>query len=95
MQKFVLLGIAVPPFPRGGGLEIIVKMTFTIEEDKKMYLERLRELIVGNYDTPDEDPGDESRKPVDEEGEVVLEDESDEEDTLDVQFMRDEDEDAS
>ena len=83
------------PIPKGG-LEIIVKMTFTIEEDKKMYLERLRELIVGNYDTPEEDPGDESQKPVDEEGEVVfVEDESDEEDTLDVQFMRDEDEAAS
>ena len=73
-----------------------MKMTFTIEEDKKMYLERLRELIVRNYDTPEEDPGDESQKPVDEEGEVVfVEDESDEEDTLDFQFMRDEDEAAS
>ena len=82
------------PIPKGG-LEIIVKMTFTIVDEKKRYLERLRELIAGNYETPAEAlDNEQSQGQVDEERNEILfvEDESDEEDALDVQFMPDEDE---
>ena len=80
------------PIPKGG-LEIIVKITFTIEEDKKRYLERLRELIAENYETPvmEEDLNDSCDEHTDEPGfPEVFEVESDEEDSLDVHFMPDE-----
>ena len=41
------------PIPKGG-LEIILRVTFTIEEDKKRYVDRLKELISNNYETPQE-----------------------------------------
>ena len=41
------------PIPKGG-LEIILKVTFTIEEDKRRYVDRLKELISNNYETPPE-----------------------------------------
>ena len=80
------------PIPKGG-LEIIVKITFTIDDEKKRYLERLRELIIGNYETPEEEVEmDESQG---QEGPEIFEvvDESDEEeqeDTLGLRFIDDE-----
>ena len=41
------------PIPNGG-LEIILKVTFTIVDEDKRYLERLRTLIAENYETPSE-----------------------------------------
>ena len=41
------------PIPKGG-LEIILRVTFTIEEDKERYVDRLKELVSNNYETPQE-----------------------------------------
>ena len=41
------------PIPKGG-LEIILKVMFTIVDDDKRYLEMLHNLIADNYETPSE-----------------------------------------
>ena len=41
------------PIPKGG-LEIILQATFSISDEKRVYIQRLQELIVGNYDIPQE-----------------------------------------
>ena len=41
------------PIPKGG-LEIVLRVTFTIEEDKGRYIKRLQELIQENYEIPQE-----------------------------------------
>ena len=41
----------VSPIPKGG-LEIVLQVTFTIEDEKKRYLARLVELIKENYESP-------------------------------------------
>ena len=41
------------PIPKGG-LEIVLKVTFSIAEENKRYIERLRNLIAENYETPTE-----------------------------------------
>ena len=71
------------PIPMGG-LEIIIKVTFTIAEEKKRYLERLRELIAKNYETPDE-----NRETDERQGKAsdVIDEEVSDDDTLDIVFM--------
>ena len=41
------------PIPKGR-LEIILQATFSISDEKRVYIQRLQELIVGNYDIPQE-----------------------------------------
>ena len=80
------------PIPKGG-LEIIVNITFTITDDKKRFLERLRDLITNNYETPE--PNDEPNEDqnVDDDLNVyVIDDSGDEGETLDIQFEDDESE---
>ena len=39
------------PIPKGG-LEILLQVTFNIQEDKRRYLDRLKDLIKQNYEIP-------------------------------------------
>ena len=39
------------PIPKGG-LEILLQVTFKIQEDKRRYLDRLKDLIEMNYEIP-------------------------------------------
>jgi len=80
------------PIPKGG-LEIILKVTFTIKEEDKRYLERLRSLISKNYQTPSEtrkQDGQDDTMVGDKDDIVGGSDEEDSEETLDVNFMSDE-----
>jgi hypothetical protein len=70
-----------------------VNITFTITDDKKRFLERLRDLITNNYETPE--PNDEPNEDqnVDDDLNVyVIDDSGDEGETLDIQFEDDESE---
>ena len=75
------------PTPKGG-LEIILIVTFTIEEDKKRYVGRLKELISNNCETHQEneevDAGAGNSEIVE-----IDDDSGGDDDDLDIMFMSD------
>ena len=77
------------PIPKGG-LEIILKVTFAIEDENKRYLERLRNLIAENYETPSDKQRQDENDNAMEKDPIEVSDEDDGEEVLDINFMDDE-----